>query len=208
MVAKQPYDLFLGHYFSWGGSELLILWNRANHVFTSHEINNTFAWFFSFFRVEYFLGNNLYKLVSGHQALSIYTQNSKLIKLPIGAYTTRCGKTHERLDRLTNRSQNRCAMAHTWLNFQRWKAFQRDSDETVLLLAVNSILAFALIKIIWANDDFGSVMVGFHKLLNSATTTLKIFFFVIRLRRVRRVSVLQGSVAIPRGVVNRLAVLL
>lgn len=76
------------------------------------------------------------------------------------------------------------------------------------MLAVNSILASTLIKIIWANDDFGSAMVGFHKLLISATTTLKIFFFVRMLRRVRRVSVLQGSVAIPRGVVNRLAVLL
>jgi len=112
MVAKQHYDSVLGHYFSWGGSELLILWNRANLVFNSHEINDTFG-FVSFFRVEYFLGNNLYKLVSGHQALGIYTQNRKLIKLPIGAYTT-CGKTHERLDRLTNRSQNRCARAHKY----------------------------------------------------------------------------------------------
>jgi len=48
IVAKQHYDLFFGRYFFLGGSELLILWNRANIVFNSHEIYNTFTWVFFF----------------------------------------------------------------------------------------------------------------------------------------------------------------
>jgi len=35
---------FFGSLFFLGGSELLILWNRANIAFNSHEIYNTFTW--------------------------------------------------------------------------------------------------------------------------------------------------------------------